>query len=441
MDFSSLLLRTVAAVMMLGLTLLAAVLAIAWFGAYYVAAGLLAAVLLQTFWLVDRLTARQREWSRFLEAIRFGDYAQTFSSGKTSRRLAEAFNSALAHFRDAAAARDSDANVLRMLFEQAPTPLLTATDGRIDLMNAAARRIPGHQLQQILVVAAAGKALAQLEDGGRTLRYVISSSEMTRKHTTSRILSAQNIEGELGTAEFDAWRDLVRVLTHEIMNSLTPVASLSQLIREQARGMSVAAIVDKTALADLVESADALAVRARSLLYFVESYRTLTRLPPPNLQAISVATLLSGLQALFEGEPESGRIQLAFLHDTAMTSLPGDASQLEQALLNLIANAREASFATGSAQPVEVKAERGPRQTLVLSVADRGAGIPPDLEDRIFTPFFTTKANGAGIGLSLVRQIALAHKGWVSHAAREGGGTIFFLHLPDVQTVSISSDG
>jgi signal transduction histidine kinase len=263
------------------------------------------------------------------------------------------------------------------------------------------------------------------------MRLKVASTSLSSRGADIRIVSVQNIESELGGADFDAWRDLIRVLTHEIMNTLTQVASLSQLIRQLSdemaskigddeRGAGVRA-VNK----EINDCADALSARAQTLLRFVDAYRELARLPPPSPARVVVAPLLARLATLFEGADGPG-LSLSVPSDVAMLA---DPAQVEQAVLNLLTNARDAQRTAGVQEDIEIVASRDVNG-VAIAVADRGAGVPKDVRERIFTPFFSTKPGGSGVGLSLVRQIALANGGAIDFQPRRGGGAVFTLHLP-----------
>ncbi|HEV7691140.1 MAG TPA: ATP-binding protein [Hyphomonadaceae bacterium] len=420
--------------------------------AYVAGAILIAVAFLQAFLMAYALGAHQREIARFIDAVRFSDLSQSFSDRQMAQRLASSLNSALGRLRETTASRDAEAALLRALFEHAPVAVLAIRPGgRIDTMNEAARRLFGRgQVATIEDVkrisldlaeafrldAPPGRSLVRADIDGREARMVVAAASMRMRGSEMRIVSLQNIESELGGAEFDAWRDLVRVLTHEIMNTLTPVASLSQLIKTLASDVRIAIDAKdgekaaKAVAADISESADALNARAEALLRFIGSYRQLTHLPPPRRTDVQISNLLERLRTLQESD-KSGpglkvHVQPQGLRVTA------DADQLEQALLNLIANARDATLAAGRKAPVEIDvvADRG--GAVAFTVTDAGGGVPPEIRDRMFTPFFSTKAGGSGVGLSLVRQIALAHGGSIEHRPREGVGfgSVFCLRLP-----------
>jgi nitrogen fixation/metabolism regulation signal transduction histidine kinase len=420
--------------------------------AYVAGSILIAAAFLQAFLMAYALGAHQRELARFIDAVRFSDLSQSFSERQMAKRLASSMNNALGRLRETTASRDAEAALLRALFEHAPVAVLAIRPGgRIDTMNEAARRLFGRgQVSTIEDVrrissdladafrldAPPGRSLVRADIDGREARMVVAAASMRMRGSEMRIVSLQNIESELGGAEFDAWRDLVRVLTHEIMNTLTPVASLSQLIKTLAGDVKIAIDAKdgekaaKAVAADISDSADALNARAEALLRFIGSYRQLTHLPPPRRTEVPIATLLERLRTLQDSD-KSGPGLKVHVQPHGLRAV-ADADQLEQALLNLITNARDATLAAGRAAPVEIDVAVDRGGAIAFTVTDAGGGVPPEVRERMFTPFFSTKPGGSGVGLSLVRQIALAHGGSIEHRARDGVGfgSVFCLRLP-----------
>ncbi len=227
--------------------------------------------------------------------------------------------------------------------------------------------------------------------------------------------------GELDAVELKAWQDLTRVLAHEMMNSLTPILSLSESLgaRLTAKGAKPAALADDAAV---------IARRSERLMHFVERYRTLADLPAPELASIKAADLASNLDRLMAPMMAEAGVDYASRVSPARLSLSVDRELIEQALINLLKNALEA--VRDREAPAVRLAIRLDDSQLCLIVEDNGPGLPPDDPEAPFVPFFTTKPGGSGIGLTLARQIALAHGGRLEHALRSGGGAIFRIWLP-----------
>ena len=220
--------------------------------------------------------------------------------------------------------------------------------------------------------------------------------------------------------EMESWQKLIRVMGHEIMNSITPIISLSETLGSRA--------VDEKSYTYMQHGVQIIHKRSKGLLEFVENYRRLTRIPLPQKEKVELGTLLRDLKNLF---PDN------FIHILPPSSeiyLQADRVQIEQVLINLVRNAREACNAVEWDEcigpRIEVSVFHHPEWRVAISVADNGEGILPEVLDKIFVPFFTTKEGGSGIGLSLCRQIMHLHGGSITATSSPGTGTCFTLLFP-----------
>ncbi|NCT85256.1 MAG: ATP-binding protein, partial [Comamonadaceae bacterium] len=290
-------------------------------------------------------------------------------------------------------------------------------------LNAAARRLiaPGRAADAAallaLLEAAPGRRVVTLPTEHGQERAVLAVTALTVQGQAWRLAALAPIESELETEALAAWRQLVQVLTHEIMNSLTPIASLAA---------SAPALLEAGDHEELQAALAALARRAAHLQGFVERYRSVSQPLSATLADAPLLPLLQAVQRLVAPawEAAGGRVALAV--EPASLALRTDAAQLEQVLINLAQNALKAC--AGRPAPellIEARLGRGAR--LRLTVADNGPGVAPGLESRIFTPFFTTRAGGSGVGLAVVRQLVHGLGGTVRHAKRPGGGACFIL--------------
>jgi two-component system nitrogen regulation sensor histidine kinase NtrY len=306
-------------------------------------------------------------------------------------------------------------------------------DGRVRFANRAARLLAGFavgRLQDvpllgavradtILSLSAGGRHLMALADGRSMLVWVGSIS--TPGEGMQRLISMQSVVGELDAVQVDAWHMMTRVLSHEMMNSLTPIASLSESL-----GTLMTTGTQDPRIADAVAT---IGRRSRHLMRFVERYRAVVDLPDPELSDVDLAGFLSDIDRLVGADMRSRGIDFAVEPVERDRRVAVDAALLEQAVLNLVRNAADAVAAVPEPR-IRVTCAR--RQAFVaISVGDNGMGVSEDLLDDIFVPFFTTKADGAGIGLTLARQIALAHGGRLSARQAKGRGVVFDLMLPD----------
>ena len=306
--------------------------------------------------------------------------------------------------------------------------------GTVEALNASARRLvaPGRasapqQLYETLAAQPAGqRSLIGFDTERGVERAMVAVSALTLHGSAQRLAALMPVESELEAEALNAWRQLVHVLTHEIMNSLTPVASLSRTAHDLLDEVKADLASDLSA--DLATALDAIARRAASLVDFVASYRSLSTLPQARPERMELNAVFARLHALLapQWQARGGRIEFSVEPATLEAML--DAGQLEQALINLLINAQEATTAAGVPAPhaqVRARLSRGGR--LRIDVADNGGGVPDAIIAHIFTPFFSTKKQGRGIGLALVRHLVHANGGTVRYARPVGGGARFVL--------------
>jgi signal transduction histidine kinase len=322
---------------------------------------------------------------------------------------------------------------LEARLEHAPIALFriqnAAGAGEVAPLNASARRLlaPGRasapkDLHQQLAAQAAGqRRLIGFDTERGVERALVAVSALTLQGTPQRLAALMPVESELEAEALNAWRELVQVLTHEIMNSLTPVASLSRtacgLLDEAASGLPA------DIHADLGTALDAISRRAASLVDFVGSYRSLSTVSPAQPQRVLLEELFERLAALLAPQWQALGGDLKFSVEPASLEVMIDPGQLEQALINLLKNAAEA---TPSPQArISARLSRGGR--LRIEVADNGPGVPDSLAAHIFTPFFSTKKHGRGIGLAMVRHLVHANGGTVRYARSVSAGARFIL--------------
>ena len=240
-----------------------------------------------------------------------------------------------------------------------------------------------------------------------------------------RIISVHDISNELDAKELESWQKLIRVLSHEIMNSITPITSLSETLLNYF--IPPEKPLDKKTVANTVKGLEVINERGTGLIRFVESYRKLTRLSKPVLKHVNLRNLIEHLMLLLENEADFQRIQFNVETETPDICIKADEAQLSQVLINLIKNAMYA--VKDITEPrISVRAHYTQNGRCEIQVIDNGPGIPPEIMEQIFIPFFTTKENGSGIGLSLSRQIMKNHGGSIE-AVSLPGATVFTLTI------------
>ena len=360
----------------------------------------------------------------FFSAVNYEDFTQHFVTDDVDAELKRAFNQVIERFQDARADRDVHANYLELVVRHIPVPLLAVRgDGSLRLVNNPARRLTGlvtfRHLDDLTALGEDLPArLRAIEPGQQRLLQArirdvpvelrVAVSEIRIGGDAERLYSIENLSGELTARESSAWRNLIRVLTHEIMNTLTPVSSLAQT--------SVGLLGRPEAADDVREAIETIARRSEGLMRFVSRYRELLKLPQPSLSDVPVEPAVRGVLTLLARSLEGTEV-LVDIHPGTL-ALRADPSLLDQLLLNVVKNAIEALEQT--AAPVIRISARLEYGRTVLRIADNGPGIPDDAVDQLFVPFFTTKREGSGIGLSLGRQIMTAHGGDIAISRKDG---------------------
>lgn len=408
------------------------------YGATRLVAGLL---VVGTVWMMWRHIQRTNmELARFIDAVKFGDFSQGFShraDGSGFAELGAALDESLKRLRDEKHKLIDANRFYEAVLDDAPTALLTVDQGKVELANKAARRLlVRHQGVRVEDFREYGEAFAGALEGGAVNRprlvpllsdgvpqtMLVSAAVVHRLGGLVRVVAVQPIQGELNAIEIAAQSDLIRVLTHEIMNSMTPVTSLAHSATDLMRRVDAGENAD---IADARQAVETLSRRADGVMHFVESYRQISRAPEVRRRPIDVAAWAAELAALFRAADGTDGIVLDVAVEEAMPALEADPDLMSQVLINLMRNAADAARGHSEAPRVSLAFTRTASGRTQIEVADNGPGVPEALRQDIFLPFFTTKAKGTGVGLSLARQVVLAHRGAINIADAPGGGALF----------------
>lgn len=394
-----------------------------------------------------RYTSRtNRELSRFLNAARYADFSQKFSLeplGSDFGKLGQVFNEILERQRNLRIRQEAGNRHLRALIEHIPVPLMTVhADGALSLQNNAARRLFGAaHVTRLEDLKQFGEnfhdSVEQAVPGLRELvtfsvedveyRLTLASTEIISEGKSERLISLQDIQNELDETQAQAWQELVSVLTHEIMNSITPVSSLAETAKEVVDDVLEKSDPDNPAaedLEDLREAVTTLAQRSDSLMNFVNGYRQITRLAPPRKERISLVDLFESASRLARAEWPDGELNLVSEVSPPGLDIQVDRDLLEPVLLNLLRNAWQAAIDVDHPQ-IQLLGRLNRRGRAVIEVRDNGPGVPDENKRKIFVPFFTTKEGGSGVGLALARQVMIAHGGFIRVSRNEEGGASF----------------
>lgn len=304
-------------------------------------------------------------------------------------------------------------------------------DGRVRFANRAARALAGFEVARLqdipLLGIASANSILCLPIGGRQLISIMDGRSMlvwvgaisASGYGAQRLVSMQAVAGDLDAVQVGAWHRMTRVLAHEMMNSLTPIASIGESLSQWAQEADVPPRI--------ASAAATIGRRGQHLMRFVERYRAVVDLPKPELEEIDPAAFLAGIDILIGGELRARGIDFGIGPVERGWNVRADSALLEQAILNLIKNASDA-VADISGARIRLECTRA-GDLVTISVSDNGIGVPENQLEEIFVPFFTNKSEGAGIGLTLSRQIALAHGGRLIAQRLGNGGTAFDLVL------------
>ena len=406
-------------------------------GAARIVAGLLVLGAAALLWRHVQRT--NMELARFIDAVRFADFSQGFGhrfDGSGFAELGDVLNDAIRRMRDEKHKLIDANRFYEAILDDAPTALLTVDgDGKVELANKAARRLlMRHRGVRIEDFREYGDAFAKALEGGAVNRprlvplildgvpqtMLVGAAIVHRLGALVRVVAVQPIQGELNAIEIAAQSDLIRVLTHEIMNSMTPVTSLAHSAVDLMRD------VDKgdPNVADARAAVETLARRADGVMHFVESYRQISRAPEVRRRLIDVIAWGEELAALFRAADGTEGIAFEVTVAEDCSTLEADPDLMSQVLINLLRNAADAARSASQSPRVSLSFERTRSGKVQIEVEDNGPGVPKSLRQDIFLPFFTTKAKGTGVGLSLARQVVLAHRGSISIADGAEGGAL-----------------
>jgi two-component system nitrogen regulation sensor histidine kinase NtrY len=401
-------------------------------------------IVYQVYALIVFVERTNRDVVRFLEAIEFADFSDQFSTGLRGRSFDElnaSFARVSQRFREVRQEREESHHYLQTVVQHIGIGLLAfRDDGKVELVNNAARRMLhtptiNHIDNLVPFSADLVSRLRSAQPGQRqliTIRNGLEPQHLSVLTTqlnlgTRRIILAsfQNITSELSAKEMDAWQNLIRVLTHEIRNSLTPISSLAATIEDAFSGEETGKSEgERASRQEIIEALSTIRRRSDGLLGFVDSYRRLTRIPKPSFTTLQVKDIMQDTMKLLQPQLEARDIQVSWQTEPEDLVLVADVQLIGQVLMNLVLNAMEALVGrTGGV--VAVRAFQDGSGRVRITVTDNGPGIVPEALDQIFVPFYTTKKGGSGIGLSLSRQIMRLHHGGLTVTSEPDKQTVF----------------
>ena len=395
--------------------------------------------------IIRFIDVTNKELSRFLQSIRYSDFSQSFNStalGSTFKELNSAFNEVILQFQKTRTEKEENFRYLQTVMQHVGVGLISFdNNGKVEFINNAAKKLlsipflnningldrinPG-LADKISSIKSGEKVTIKIVDKNELIQLIVYATEFRLRNQNYTLVAMQNIQSELEENEMEAWQKLIRVLTHEIMNSITPISSLAGTVNTIiAKSTENTTVFDEETSEDVKNALNTIQKRSQGLINFVENYRSLTKIPKPNFQIFTVKTLFERIDSLIGREFKQDGILFKCRIDPLSLELTADPELIEQVLINLLLNAKYA-VKTAAKPEINLLAKLDSRSKVEIAVTDNGPGIKEDIQEKIFIPFFSTKKEGSGIGLSLSRQVMRSH-----------GGSIRVTSTPDVVTAFI----
>ena len=285
-------------------------------------------------------------------------------------------------------------------------------------------------VESLVKLKTGGSDLIEFTQDGTHIQLSIYVIELVLRGEEFKLVSVQNIQSELEEKEMDAWQNLIRVLTHEIMNSVTPLSSLAATVKDNlVDNIEDDVPIEKDELEDIYLAVQTIERRSQGLIRFVSDFRNLTKIPQPKVATESVAKVLEHIQVLFNHELAAKNIKISFSIEPVNLAFSIDKELIDQVLINILQNAVHALEETTNEKHIMVRAFVNEYNRPTIVIRDNGCGIDEEALSKIFIPFFTTKKQGSGIGLSLSKQIMRKHGGGITVKSVMNEGTEFTLRF------------
>lgn len=392
--------------------------------------------------LIKYVERSRRELANFLLAIKQQDFSNTYHF-KKEQDLNYAFHEINQVLKTLRNEKASNLLYLQTIVEHVRVALVCFDDQmRVQMVNHAAKELFNKSLittirslehtspellETINTIKNGERELIKFSLGGKLMNLSILATEFKLQNKSFKLVSFQDIKSELEANEIESWQKLIRVLTHEIKNSVIPISTLSdvilQLIKDE-NGLPDLNKLDEEGIEDLVGGLETIESRSKGLANFVKTYDQLTKVPKPDISTVAVENLINRLKNLFKADIDQHNIRFT-VEIEANLEIQVDSDLIDQVLINLLKNAIEA-LQHVKAPSISIKAYME-SDKVAIAIADNGPGIPDEVAENIFVPFYTTKETGSGIGLSLSRQIMRLHKGSLEVSSSPVRGTEFTL--------------
>jgi nitrogen fixation/metabolism regulation signal transduction histidine kinase len=382
------------------------------------------------------------EVNQFVEAVHYRDFSRYFDvkhAPADIQPLRQGFNEINTTFKVISKEKETQYQYLQKILELVETGILSyeIESGEVVWMNESLKKML--QLPYLKTIHSLEKrdktlfdAIVNLKSGETQIatahleksffKILLSATAFQTEQKVFKLIAFQNVNEALDETESKAWQKLLSVMTHEIMNSVAPISSLAETLKNRLSSN------DENTIEDLELGIDTIKRRSEGLLKFAETYRNLNKITKLNLQKVYIRELFANLHQLMQPTFEQKNIELEIILKDTDLFLEADPSLIEQVLINLIVNAIEAVKEKPDPRII-LTAEQTLNKKIVLKVADNGSGIPEEVLDKIFIPFFSTRKSGSGIGLSLCKQIVMLHRGTIQVQSMENRGTVFSMQF------------
>lgn len=390
----------------------------------------------------------QDELDQFVESVHYRDFSRHFDVNRAPdelKTMRKGFNDINSTFKVISREKETQFLYLQKILELVETGILSyeLESGEVIWMNDSLKKILGipylktmhslekrdeHLFREInLLQPGIGKIVSISRDNG-IVKVLASATAFQTDNKMFKLAAFQNVNEALDETEAKAWQKLLSVMTHEIMNSVAPISSLADTMLDRLKRATGLMVEQPAAIEDLELGIETIRRRSEGLLKFAETYRNLNKIVSPTLKKVLLRDLFENLHQLMQPTLGQKNVQLEIILQNPELLYEMDATLIEQVLINLLVNAIEA--VRDKPHPrIQLSAFNVSNNKINIKVADNGCGIPAALMDRIFIPFFSTRKNGSGIGLSLSQQILMLHKGNIQVQSVENEGSVFTLHL------------
>jgi len=386
------------------------------------------------------------EMDDFFEAVKYRDFSRWFAvqSGPPDiRELHAGFNKVNETFKQINKEKEEQHLYLQKILELVDTGIVAYNieTGKVLWINESFKKILNlPTLKSIEFVRSRNTKLfidvfetnhkkgntITIDSENSKIKILISSSLFNIKDESYKLIVIQNIDQTLTQNESDAWKKLLSVMTHEIMNSIAPISSLAETLQTKIQDSIKNPVKNQLEMNDLDTGIESIKKRSEGLLKFAKTYRSLNKVTKLNLEKVLVKDLFENIKILMKPSLDKKGIELIFEIENSDLQIEMDRHLIEQVLINLLLNAVEASKENENPK-ILLSSKKDIEGNSIIKVIDNGKGIPNDILDNIFVPFFTTKKNGSGIGLSLCKQIMLLHKGKIQIKTIKEKGTAMSL--------------